>query len=84
MKKLKYGIILLFSIIMFSIPVLAAQTYYLPSKIVGDGYYMSYSYDKYGHIKKIYYPLKVVSGLKESGNINMIRMEKELVEKYIG
>jgi hypothetical protein len=52
MKKLKYGIILLFSIIMFSIPVLAAQTYYLPSKIVGDGYYMSYSYDKYGHIKK--------------------------------
>jgi hypothetical protein len=51
MSKLKYGIILLFSMILFSAPVLAEQTYYLPSKISCDHYSTSYTYDKYGHLK---------------------------------
>ena len=52
MKKLKYGLLLILSMILFSVPVLAAKTYYLPSKVVyGDGYeYYTYSYDKYGHM----------------------------------
>ena len=52
MKKLKYGLLLILSMILFSVPVLAAKTYYLPSKMVrgsGDEYY-TYSYDKYGHM----------------------------------
>ena len=53
MKKLKYGLLLILSMILFSVPVLAAKTtYYLPSKVVyGGGHnYNKYSYDKYGHM----------------------------------
>ena len=55
MKKLKYGLLLILSMILFSVPVLAAKTYYLPSKVTyGSGDYDTYSYDKYGHLTKLY------------------------------
>ena len=51
MKKLKYGLLLILTMILFSVPVLAAKTtYYLPSKIVMHGDTYLYSYDKYGHL----------------------------------
>ena len=52
MLKLKYAILFTLSMILFSIPVLAAQTYYLPSKIEckEEPYYKKYSYDKHGHL----------------------------------
>ena len=35
MRKLKYGLLLILTMILFSVPVLAAKTtYYLPSKVV--------------------------------------------------
>ena len=52
MKKLKYGLLLILSMILFSVPVLAAKTYYLPSKVVTGSDYREYSYDKYGHMIK--------------------------------
>ena len=52
MKKLKYGLLLILSMILFSVPVLAAKTYYLPSKVVREGVTELFSYDKYGHIIK--------------------------------
>ena len=55
MKKLKYGLLLILTMILFSVPVLAAKTtYYLPSKVVYNGGYRRYSYDKYGHVIKRY------------------------------
>ena len=60
MRNIKYGLLVMLSIILFSVPVLAAQkTYYLPSKIVVDigdsvDLYYKYSYDKYGHMTKLY------------------------------
>ena len=55
MRKLKYGLLLILSMILFSVPVLAAKTtYYLPSKVVYNGGYRRYSYDKYGHVIKRY------------------------------
>ena len=54
MRKLKYGLLLILSMILFSVPTLAAKTYYLPSKVVyGSGdEYDTFSYDKYGHVIK--------------------------------
>ena len=52
MNKLKYGLLLILSMILFSVPVLAAKTYYLPSKVVREGVTELFSYDKYGHIIK--------------------------------
>ena len=50
MRKLKYGLLLILSMILFSVPVLAAKTYYLPSKMEEGQYYEKYSYNKYGHL----------------------------------
>ena len=55
MKKLKYGLLLILSMILFSVPTLAAKTtYYLPSKVVigSANNYNTYAYDKYGHMIK--------------------------------
>ena len=50
MKKLKYGLLLILSMILFSVPVLAAKTYYLPSEIKGVTVDKWYRYNKYGHL----------------------------------
>ena len=51
MKKLKYGLLLILSMILFSVPVLAAKTtYYLPSEIEGKSIDNAYRYDKYGQL----------------------------------
>ena len=52
MRKLKYGLLLFLSMILFSVPVLAAKTYYLPSKMEGDSVDREYAYDKNGHMIK--------------------------------
>ena len=57
MKKLKYGLLLILSMILFSVPTLAAKTtYYLPSKVVigSANNYNTYAYDKYGHVIEYY------------------------------
>ena len=75
MKKLKYGLLLILTMILFSVPVLAAKTtYYLPSKIVMHGDTYLYSYDKYGHL--IEYSVS-----KPLGNTSMIKMVSEPLEK---
>ena len=51
MRKLKYGLLLILSMILFSVPVLAAKTYYLPSKMEGDSI-VECAYDKKGHMIK--------------------------------
>ena len=50
MRKLKYGLLLILSMILFSVPVLAAKTYYLPSEIKGETVDKWYRYNKYGHL----------------------------------
>ena len=63
MRKLKYGLLLILTMILFSVPVLAAKTtYYLPSKVDYSGDYSEYSYDKYGHIIKCHSVEEVVEG----------------------
>ena len=52
MKKLKYGLLLILTMILFSVPVLAAKTYYLPSKMEGNIIDKEYAYDKKGHMIK--------------------------------
>ena len=57
MKKLKYGLLLILTMTLFSVPTLAAKTtYYLPSKVVvgSANNYNTYSYDKYGHVIEYY------------------------------
>ena len=50
MTKLKYGLLLILVMTLFSVPVLAAKTYYLPSKLEEGEYYKKYTYNKYGHL----------------------------------
>ena len=74
MRKLKYGLLLILTMILFSIPVLAAQTYYLPSKIEckEESYYKKYSYDKHGHL----------IGSKENGEETDGELEDEYYYNY--
>ena len=50
MRKLKYGLLLILTMILFSVPVLAAKTYYLPSEMEGDSVEGEYGYNKKGHL----------------------------------